>query len=267
MKPVEFINLGSGSKGNCTWLEYGDTCLLIDAGFSCRQMEKRIEAAGKDPGQVSGVLISHTHTDHICGVSLFCQRYQVPVYSNRLTQKDLCAILQRGARPKQLPEFKIFTTGGVFQVGDIEVCSFQVPHDTSDPVGFTFQAGGIRLGHVTDLGKVTPVVRERLKGVHGFLFEFNHDVTLLRNSARTWGLKQRIMSNSGHLSNEESAHLLEEIVSTGLKELVLGHLSQDCNRPEIALKLATQAVGDNGVSIRVSSQEEITRILPEGFTA
>lgn len=267
MKPVEFINLGSGSRGNCTWLEYGDTCLLVDGGFSCKQLQKRIEAAGKDPERVSGILISHSHSDHICGVSRFCQLYKVPVYLNRLTQKDLCAIWQQGPQPKQIPEFKIFATGDTFEVGNIEVNTFQVPHDTSDPVGFSFQVGGVRLGHVTDLGKVTSLVRERLKGVYGLLFEANHDITLLRESSRTWALKQRIMSCSGHLSNEDSARFLEEIVSTGLKELVLGHLSQDCNRPEIALKQVNQAVGDKGVCIRVSSQESITRILPEGFSA
>jgi phosphoribosyl 1,2-cyclic phosphodiesterase len=111
------------------------------------------------------------------------------------------------------------------------------------------------------------LVRERLKGVYGLLFEANHDITLLRESSRTWALKQRILSSSGHLSNEDSARLLEEIVSTGLKELVLGHLSQDCNRPEIALNQVNQAVGDKDVCVRVSSQESITRILPEGFSA
>lgn len=261
---LDFINLGSGSSGNCTWLEYGQVCLLVDAGFSRTELEKRIIDAGKDPARVKGILVSHGHGDHISGIRLFSKKYHVPVYCNELTRREICCCVK--SDEKFVPEFKVFRTGDPFSIDGIAVRSFQVCHDTADPVAFLFQVGPVRLGVVTDLGMVTPLVKERLKGVYGLLFESNHDVGLLRQSKRSWSLKQRILSNSGHLSNEQSAGALREIVSDGLKELVLGHLSSECNRSELAFHTTQNALQNTDIHIQVASQQAITRILPEGFS-
>lgn len=238
----------------------------MDAGFSCRQLKQRLLAAGKDPSRVNGILISHSHSDHIKGVARFCKEYKVPVYCNSLTQKEISITLLNESKTLPPPDFKIFNSGDSFELGDIGVCSFQIQHDTSDPVGFVFQTGGLRLGVVTDLGKVTSLVQERVRGTYALLFESNHDKELLRQANRPWSIKQRIMGNFGHLSNEQAVEGLKEIAEEGLHELVLGHLSQECNRSELALSVAKGALGGGEIKIRVSSQEEPTWILPKGFS-
>ena len=261
---LEFLNLGSGSSGNCTYLKYGNTSLLIDLGFSCKKIKEKLVSNNIDPCSIDGILITHGHSDHIKGLGLFCKERQIPVYCNLGTQTEILAAIKRDNK-KTIPTFKIFNTGDRFSIKDISIDTFRIPHDTSDPVGYMFKTVSIRVGVVTDLGKVTTLVTEHIRGAYALLFESNHDVDLLRHSNRPWSSKQRTLSSSGHLSNEQSATALDEIAMDGLKEIVLGHLSGECNTPDMALETALNKLQGKEVNVRVSSQDGSTYILPTGF--
>ena len=223
-----FTILGSGSGGNCAYLESSCVHLLIDAGFSGRQISERLQAIGRDVSQIDAILLTHEHADHIAGLKVLCQRHQIPLFCNRLTREALAV---------ELPNFagwKIFSTGQTFTLGDLVIDSFSLPHDASDPVGFVIRAGPQTVAFVTDLGYVTKLVLERVKDVTIMVLETNHDVSLLQNDTnRPWSVKQRILSRHGHLSHD-AADALPNLVSGSLERLYLAHLSRDCNNPALA---------------------------------
>ena len=224
-----FTILGSGSGGNCAYLESSSVRLLIDAGFSGRQITERLKGIGRDVSQIDAILLTHEHADHIAGLKVLCQRHQIPLFCNRLTREALAV---------ELPNFagwKIFSTGETFTLGDLVIDSFSLPHDASDPVGFVIHAGPQTIAFITDLGYVTKLVLERVKGVTLMVLETNHDVNLLQNDTiRPWSVKQRILSRHGHLSNDAAADALPHLVSSSLERLYLAHLSRDCNNPALA---------------------------------
>lgn len=231
MVSVQFTILGSGSGGNCAYLEHGETRLLIDAGFSGRQIRQRLAAIGRSPETLTGILITHEHSDHIQGLIALAGKTQLPVYCNRLTREAVESQLSTRFN------CHIFGTGASFEIGSITVDTFSVPHDAYDPVGFALRAGGIQIGFLTDIGHATRLVIERIRASNVLVLETNHDLKLLQeDSRRPWSLKQRILSRHGHLSNDAAAVVLEEILTSELTHLYLGHLSRDCNRPEIALR-------------------------------
>ena len=233
-------------------------------GFSCKKIKEKLVSNNIDPCSIDGILITHGHTDHIKGLGLFCKELQIPVYCNSGTQAEIFAAIKRDN--KETPQiFKIFNTGDHFLIKDVGIDTFRVPHDTSDPVGYMLKTGSIRVGVVTDLGKVTTLVRENIRGAYALLFESNHDVDLLKHSNRPWSNKQRTLSNAGHLSNEQAATTLDEIVMDGLKETVLGHISRECNTPDIALETIWNKLQGKEVNVRASSQDGSTYILPKGF--
>ncbi|MCX7007414.1 MAG: MBL fold metallo-hydrolase [Kiritimatiellaeota bacterium] len=190
--------MASGSSGNCTLVRSGDTVLLVDAGLSARETGKRLESVGVRLDQVSGICISHEHSDHTAGLRVLQQRHGIPLFANRGTFEALAEELQ------QL-KWQIFTTGCAFNVGSLRVEPFMVPHDANEPVGFIVGDGTQRIGIATDMGCVTHLVRERLRPCRAIVLEANHDVELLQESDRPWQLKQRILGRQGHLSNETAA--------------------------------------------------------------
>lgn len=221
--------LGSGSAGNCAYLETDETRILIDAGLSGRQIRQRLAAIGRAPETLHGILITHEHSDHVTGLVGLTSKLDLPVYCNRLTKESLEAQLDLTVNAR------IFNTGASFEIGDLGVDTFSIPHDAYDPVGFLVHAPGARIGFLTDLGHATKLVIERVRAANVLLLEANHDVKMLQaDTNRPWSLKQRILSRHGHLSNEASADLAEEIVSAELRRLYLGHLSRDCNLPQLA---------------------------------
>jgi phosphoribosyl 1,2-cyclic phosphodiesterase len=226
---VELTILGSGSAGNCAFLEAGETRLLIDAGFSARQIRQRLAAIGRVPENLHGILITHEHTDHIQALPGLADRLGIPLYCNRPT-KDAIA----DQFPTQF-NWRIFTTGSSFDVGDVSVESFSIPHDAQEPVGFLIRTHAGQIGFVTDLGHVTKLVIERVRSANVLVLETNHDVKMLQEcTRRPWSLKQRILGRHGHLSNEAAADALEQIMTANLRHLYLGHISRECNRPELA---------------------------------
>jgi phosphoribosyl 1,2-cyclic phosphodiesterase len=250
--PVQFTILGSGSGGNCAFLETDETRILIDAGFSGRQIRQRLAGISRAPESLTGILITHEHSDHISGLLGLASKLDVPIYCNRLTREGIEAYLKR---PIQC---RIFCTGATFEIGDVLVDTFSVPHDAHDPVGFLLQTAAGRIGFLTDLGHATKLTLERVRSSNVLVLESNHDVKLLQDDPRRpWSLKQRILSRHGHLSNDAAADAAQEIISADLKHIYLGHLSRDCNRPEIARRVVAERlerIGANHVNLMMTSQ-------------
>jgi phosphoribosyl 1,2-cyclic phosphodiesterase len=249
---VRFTILGSGSSGNCAYLETDETRILIDAGFSCRQIRKRLASIGRAPENLTGILITHEHSDHIQGLAALTDKVRVPIYCNRATKETIEFQLKRPL------EHRLFETGGSFELGDVLVETFMVPHDAQDPVGFLLRTAAGNIGFLTDLGHVTRLVLERVRPANVLVLEANHDVKLLQECAhRPWSLKQRILSRHGHLSNEAAADAAEQIMSANLNRLYLGHLSRECNRPDLAYRVMAermQRIGANHVHLQMTSQ-------------
>src|ERR1700746_2304015 len=223
--------VGSGSAGNSALVATDHCKILIDGGLSARQILLRLEQCGVMAEQLDGVLLTHEHGDHVCGLEVLCRKFDVPVYANAQTAE---AVRYDGALDRHR-NWRVFRTGAEFKICDVLVQTFPVPHDAVDPVGFAFYAGASGLGFITDLGYATKMIVERLRQVHTLVIETNHDEKLLQSDLhRPWPVKQRIMSRHGHLSNAAAATVIEELLPGKIDRVVLGHLSRDCNTPELA---------------------------------
>ena len=257
--------LGSGSAGNSALVATDHCRLLVDGGLSARQLVLRLALCGVAPNELDGVLLTHEHGDHVCGLEVLCRKFQIPIYCNALTAEAIrsCSL---GAHRN----WRIFRTGAAFSICDITVESFSVPHDAVEPVGFAFYAGASALGYITDLGQATRLTLERLRQVQTLMIEMNHDEKLLQNDPhRPWPVKQRIQSRHGHLSNAAAAAVVEQLLVGKLARVVLGHLSRDCNSPalaagEIAATLAK--VGRSDLEVYCAAQGEISARFPIGLT-
>jgi phosphoribosyl 1,2-cyclic phosphodiesterase len=251
--PTELTILGSGSSGNCAYLESGPTRLLIDAGLSGRQIRQRLLSIGRAPEGLSGILITHEHSDHIQGLTALAAKLRVPVYCNRQTRVGIAESLEIEC------DFRLFETGATFEVGETVIETFAVPHDAYDPVGFLIRTAHGRIGFVTDLGHATRLVLERVRSSNVLVLESNHDVAMLQNDPRRpWSLKQRILSRHGHLSNAAAAEALQEIVSSELSQVFLAHLSRDCNLPTLALEAVQGGLESTGARhVRVETTDQL----------
>jgi phosphoribosyl 1,2-cyclic phosphodiesterase len=246
---VQFVPLGSGSQGNATLVDFGSTRLLVDAGLSARALALRLEATGVAPQTIDRVLLSHEHQDHSRGAERFSQRHGVPVSCSWATLEALDRSPEHFARWEPFPE------GRPLDLGAVRVEAFQVPHDAARPVGFVLHGEGLRVGVATDLGHATTLVVERLRGCHLLMIESNHDSDLLRDGPYPWHLKQRVGGRMGHLSNAEAASLLARTVDDDCRAVVLAHLSERNNTPELARSAAAGALASAGrhrVAMRVA---------------
>jgi phosphoribosyl 1,2-cyclic phosphodiesterase len=250
--PVRFTILGSGSNGNCAYLETDETRILIDAGFSARQIRQRLASISRAPENLTGILITHEHGDHVQGLAALSEKLRIPIYCNRPTRD---AIAYQMKTPLN---WRLFTTGSIFDVGDITVETFTVPHDAQEPVGFLLRTAAANIGVLTDLGHATKLVIERVRTANVLILEANHDVRLLQECPhRPWALKQRILSRHGHLSNEAAADAAADLMSANLRHLYLGHLSRQCNKPEIAQRVMSERLNEIGathVNLQIASQ-------------
>lgn len=236
---MNFCVLGSGSKGNCTLVEAGTSSLLIDAGFSGKEIERRLAVIDRHPSSLSGILVTHEHNDHISGVGVLSRRYKLPVYLNSGTYKAAEKKLGK------LAELRIFTTGESFRLEDVKVHPFAVSHDTADPVGFVVENNDLRLGYCTDTGRVTRLIEYHLRSCHALILEANHDPHMLRSGPYPLYLQQRIQSSGGHLENREALIFANRLAGNGLRHLVLAHLSETNNHPDLVVKEAMRAFPAN----------------------
>jgi phosphoribosyl 1,2-cyclic phosphodiesterase len=242
---VSLTVLASGSKGNCSVVASSGTRLLIDAGVSCREICRRLTLGGIAPESLHGVLITHEHADHVSGLYVFAKKFSVPVYMTEATHRAWTHQYKdsNGERVKA-ERVETFQSGHRFQVGDIEITPFTIPHDAADPVGFTFRTEGVKLGFVTDLGYMPPNIKAQLKGCDGMVLESNHDLEMLRVGPYPWSVKQRVMSRVGHLSNDALADFLSTDYDGNAAFLILAHLSEANNHPEIARTAAETALAE-----------------------
>lgn len=232
---MRFAVLSSGSRANATYLEGDGTAILIDCGLSARRACERLAGLGVDPAALSAVVVTHEHSDHVFGLETLARKLRIPVYVNEGTARNL---------PRSLPQMKTFETGVSFAVGNLQVTPFAISHDAAEPVAFTIASSGCRFGQATDLGRVTPLVRESLRGCEMLVLESNHDVRMLQECSYPWVLKQRIASSHGHLSNVSCGELLRDLAHPGLRHVVLGHISENSNTPERALETVSALTRD-----------------------
>lgn len=229
---VELTILGSGSSGNVALLSTAKTRLLIDAGLSRRETLKRLEAAGLRPDGLTAILLSHEHADHAAHAAALAEEFRAPVYLSEGTAEAVPGL----ARVER------FRPGERFTIGDVEVIPFAVPHDAREPVAFRFETQGVKLALAVDLGYLTALVKEQLRGCDAVLLEANHDLEMLRQGPYPWFIKQRVMSRLGHLSNDALAEFLEHDFDGAARTVVLAHLSENNNAPEVARLAAEQAL-------------------------
>lgn len=241
---VSITVLASGSGGNCSVVSCGGTTLLVDVGLSCKETCRRMIERGIDPTCVTAILISHEHSDHVSGLHVIAKKLGTPVFMTGATHHAWSRWVHHSQGKRAiLQRLELFESGRKFVVGGIEVMPFTIPHDAIDPVGFTFQAEGIKLGVVTDLGFMPPNVKDWIRGCHGLLVESNHDLEMLRSGPYHWSLKQRVMSRNGHLSNDALAEFLTSDYDGDAAFLILAHLSEANNHPEVARLCAEKALG------------------------
>lgn len=250
--------LGSGSAGNSALVATDHCKILVDGGLSARQITVRLEQCGLTPDQLDGVLLTHEHGDHVCGLEVLSRRFDIPIYANSQTAEAVRCDGTFGHHRN----WRIFRTGAEFKICDVTVQTFPVPHDAVDPVGFAFYTGSSALGFITDLGYATKMIVERLRLVHTLVIETNHDEKLLQSDThRPWPVKQRIQSRHGHLSNAAAATVIEELLPGKIDRVVLGHLSRDCNTPELAIQTVREVldkIGKSDIELFCASQSAVS---------
>lgn len=227
---MKFSVLGSGSKGNCTLIESDSTRILIDNGFSGKELISRLDCIGVAAESLSALVVTHEHIDHVKGVGVLARKLKLPVYANPLTFR---------AAEKTLGELPIrmeFNTGETFCVEGLQIHPFAVSHDTADPVGFVVGDGKLCLGYCTDTGKITQLIRHHLKHCQALVLEANHDVEMLWQGPYPLPLKQRVLSSQGHLANNDALAFAVELAMDQLRHLILAHLSEVNNHPELVRK-------------------------------
>jgi phosphoribosyl 1,2-cyclic phosphodiesterase len=236
--------LASGSRGNSAVIESSQARLLVDVGVSCRETFKRLKLVGLEPRSLSAILITHEHSDHVSGLATLAKKLDIPVFMTGATHQAWARSLRddAGQLPK-LAKLEIFSAGRQFQIADITVMPFTIPHDAADPVGFTFHAEGAKIAFATDLGYMPASVRDHLRRCDVLILESNHDLEMLRVGPYPWSVKQRVMSRVGHLSNDSLAQFFAEDYDGGASHIVLAHLSEQNNHPEVARRTAEQALG------------------------
>ena len=234
---MKFCVLASGSRGNAVWVEEGDLAIAVDCGLSASEFKRRAEEAGLEMGKLACVLISHEHRDHIGGLGPLTRKLKIPALANQATMEGAHPIVGQ-------VKWETFTTGDTLNFGPLKVRTMSISHDTPDPVAFLIESAAGSLGLATDMGTPTGLIRQKFKGLRALILEYNHDFRALMDGPYPWYLKQRVKSRTGHLSNEDAAALTAELYHRDLKHLVLAHLSETNNRPELALKAAREALGE-----------------------
>lgn len=232
---LELCTLASGSSGNCLLVSCGQTHILVDAGISCRRITTALKAMDMHPADLSGVLITHEHSDHVSGLATLTKQFHIPLYASRGTGLQL-----RDRIPMLEEVFHILTPGECFALGGVEVESFATPHDAAQSTGYALSAGGRKAAVVTDLGHVTQEVAQGIRGANLLVAEANHDVEWLQSGPYPPFLKERILGQRGHLCNEAGAELVCSAVAAGASTVILAHLSHENNTPQ----RARQVVGD-----------------------
>lgn len=246
---MRFALLGSGSRGNATLVEEGKTRLLIDCGFSVREFERRMARLECSPDSLTGILVTHEHHDHLAGVGALARKYRLPVW--------LTAGTEAAGRKRlgELPRREILNCHCEFEIDDLQLQPFPVPHDAREPCQFVFANGDKRLGLLTDTGRTTQHIEQQLDRCDALILESNHDMQMLADGPYPPSLQARVGGNLGHLSNGQAADILKRIDSSGLQHLIAAHLSEKNNRPELAVTALSMALDCAPNWITLADQE------------
>lgn len=240
---MRFSVLASGSTGNAFYIETDKVRLLVDVGLSGKQMDRLFQEVHVDPTELTGILVTHEHSDHIKGLGVLARKYDLPIYANEKTWDNMS-----GKIGKITDEQKFhFETNTVKTFADIDVESFSVSHDAVDPMFFAFHHGDQKVALVTDLGYVSDKIKQTIKGANAFIFEANHDVSMLQMGRYPWNVKRRILSDSGHVSNEDCGLALSEVITDNTERVYLAHLSQDNNMKDLARMSVSQVLQERDI--------------------
>jgi len=244
---LRFSVLASGSTGNAFYIESNEQRILVDAGLSGKQMDRLFNEINIDPSRLTGILVTHEHSDHIKGLGIIARKYNLPIYANASTWKAM-----EGSIGKLTLDQKFhFETGEVKTFGDLDIESFGVSHDAVEPMFFSFNKGDQKVALVTDLGYVSERIKKTVEGADAYIFEANHDVEMLRMGRYPWSVKRRILGDSGHVSNEDSGLALSDIISNKTKRVYLAHLSQDNNMKDLARMSVDNVLKERGISLEL----------------
>jgi phosphoribosyl 1,2-cyclic phosphodiesterase len=247
---LRFASLGSGSEGNALVVQAGQTKILMDCGFNLTESVARLARLGLKPEDISGIVVTHEHGDHIAGVARLARKYSLPVW---LTHGTLRAQFKKLG---DLPNVTEINPQSCFSIGDVQVQPYLVPHDAAEPVQYVFGEGTKRLGVLTDVGSSTPYIEQTLNGCAALVLECNHDAELLAQGDYPFSLKQRVGGRLGHLSNFDAAALLARLDNSRLQHIVAAHLSRKNNTPELAVQALSNSLGCADGWIGVATQDE-----------
>lgn len=242
---LTFSVLASGSTGNAIFVETEEHSFLVDAGLSGKQIEALFSKIGRDMSKLSGLLVTHEHSDHIKGVGVLARKYKLPVYANEKTWAAMNGLI--GEVPTE--QKFTFNMETVKSFGSLDIESFGVSHDAAEPMFYAFHHGGKKLVVITDTGYVSDRMKGIIANADAFVFESNHDVEMLRMGRYPWSIKRRILSDVGHVSNEDAAIAMSEVVGDRTKRIYLAHLSQDNNMKELAKMSVTQTLQSRGLIV------------------
>lgn len=254
---IGFCPLASGSKGNAIYLGTPHVKILIDAGISGKALKQKLSEIDVSIEDIDAILITHEHTDHIQGLKILAYRMGIPVIANNDTAKGIVDVF------RSCPKFKIFSTGETFEFEDLVIHPFSIQHDTADPVAFTIQTCGLKLGFCTDLGFATTLVKQQLQSCDYLYIEANHEPDLVHACSRPMTYKQRVLGRSGHLSNQACADLINTVYHDKLRHIHLAHLSQECNIPQKALQTIFNVLQDkeSEAALSIAYQDRVSKAI------
>jgi len=244
---LRFSVLASGSTGNAFYIESNKEKILVDAGLSGKQLDLLFSKAKLDPTQLSRILVTHEHGDHIKGLGIIARKYNLPIYANEKTWKAM----EHSLGKLSLDQKFIFNMEEVKTFGDMDVESFGVSHDAAEPMFYTFHCGGKKVALVTDLGYVSDRIKKTIENADAYIFEANHDVDMLRMGRYPWSVKQRILGDSGHVSNEDSGLALADVISNNTQRVYLAHLSADNNMKDLARMSVEHVLKERGIQLEI----------------
>ncbi|SEP59362.1 Phosphoribosyl 1,2-cyclic phosphodiesterase [Virgibacillus subterraneus] len=244
---LRFSVLASGSTGNAFFIESDQEKLLVDAGLSGKQMDRLLGEVQVNPSSLTGILVTHEHSDHIKGLGIIARKYNLPIYANDKTWKAM----ENSIGSISLDQKFHFNMEEIKTFGDIDVESFGVSHDAAEPMFFTFRQNGKKVALVTDLGYVSERIKKTVEDADAYIFEANHDVGMLRMGRYPWNVKRRILGDNGHVSNEDCGLALADIISNRTKRIYLAHLSQDNNMKDLARMSVDSVLKERGIKLDI----------------
>lgn len=250
---MKYCSIASGSSGNCHYIGYKDTNILIDAGLSGKRITKGLDEIDIDANKLNGIFVTHEHSDHIKGIGVLSRKYDLPIFVNYKTWN---AIKEKIGKVKE-ENIKIFENDKEYAIGDMGIKPFSITHDAVDPVGFKLTDGKKAISVATDIGHVSDNIKENLLGSKLIVLESNYDKEMLLMGSYTYALKKRVMSNIGHLSNEAAAKFAVELIKNGAENLLLAHLSRENNFPALAFETSNHILTENGMKIGKDANLEV----------